>query len=223
MKKHRVEKNWRSKIMTSPGGSFLELERRLEERALPTPPVPIVRSLTIISVLFPALGAFLFGLDIAVVYVSQRQATVHFHGQGGLIELQSTAVSLGVTLTALLLAFVRPSVPRRRLLALSGIFSLLGNIASTTAPSALVLLLSRLLLIGPACGVALSSFPIYISEMSPRTHRGLFLALTEVFVAFGILFGAGIGLAGVCGAEINETNPANYTRCRLEMHIPGKV
>jgi len=77
-------------------------------------------------------------------------------------------------------------IGRRKTLALSVLFFLLGSLLSTCAPSYLYLFLGRLCT-GIGAGIAITVSPLYLVEMSPKETRGSIVNVNQVAIAIGAL------------------------------------
>ena len=75
---------------------------------------------------------------------------------------------------------------------LTTIFSILGPIVESAAPSIGLLAFGRVVS-GVASGSAVVVVPIYISEVAPPKEKGLFGALTQIMVNMGIVIAQVLG------------------------------
>ena len=75
---------------------------------------------------------------------------------------------------------------------LTTIFSIVGPVFESAAPSIGLLAFGRILS-GLASGASLVVVPIYISEVAPPKEKGLFGALTQIMVNMGIVIAQLLG------------------------------
>ncbi|MBB4689177.1 sugar porter family MFS transporter [Amycolatopsis jiangsuensis] len=83
---------------------------------------------------------------------------------------------------------------RRAMLALGAVLYSAGILVAAFAPTAGVLIVSRIVL-GLAVGIATAMIPVYLSEIAPAPRRGTFAGLFQVMITIGVLAASLIGLA----------------------------
>ncbi len=89
---------------------------------------------------------------------------------------------------------------RRKVLIVSAAIFAIGSIASSEAPNMYFLIAGRIVL-GSAIGAASFIAPLYISEISPGTHRGRLVSINQIGLTGGILISyvVAYALSGIHG------------------------
>jgi len=135
---------------------------------------------------FGALGGLLFGYDTGVI----SGAILFIKEEFELSAFLEGAVVAGLLLGALVGAGVSGRLAdawgRRRLLLVAAVIFTVGAIGAAAAPSAGVLIASRVVL-GLAVGSAALIVPLYLSEIAPTSIRGAVTGLNQMMVVVGIL------------------------------------
>ena len=135
---------------------------------------------------FAALGGLLFGYDTGVI----SGALLFIRAQFGLStrqqELVVSVVLIGAAFGALTGGRLADRFGRRFMLLVTALIFVIGAIVCAAAPSLAILVLGRLI-VGLGIGLATSTVPIYISEVSPPQTRGWQVSLFQLAVTIGIL------------------------------------
>ena len=135
---------------------------------------------------FAALGGFLFGYDTGVI----SGALIFIRTQFGLStfqqELVVSVVLVGAAVGALSGGRLADIFGRRFMLLITALIFVVGAIVCAAAPSLSVLVIGRLI-VGLGIGLASSTVPIYISEVSPAQTRGWQVSLFQLAITIGIL------------------------------------
>jgi MFS family permease len=123
-----------------------------------------------VAALFAALGGLLFGYDTGVI----SGALIFIKREFGLTtaaeEIVVSGVLLGATLGAIVGGKAADLFGRRRVLLVTAAIFGIGALASAVAPSAPVLIVSRVVL-GLAIGLASTNVPVYLTEALPAGLR----------------------------------------------------
>lgn len=133
-----------------------------------------------------ALGGFLFGLDTAVISGAEQtiqqlwDLDVFEHG------LTVSIALIGTVVGAMLGGIPTDMIGRRKTLFWIAVLFLLSAIGSALAIDWYSFLLFRFIG-GLAVGCSSVTAPMYISELSPASHRGRLVALFQFNVVLGIL------------------------------------
>jgi sugar porter (SP) family MFS transporter len=106
--------------------------------------------------------------------------------------LVSSSFTLGGLLGALSAGPLTTKQGRWRAMLISGVFAMVGPVFEAAASSIGVMAVGRLLS-GVGAGMATVVVPIYISEISPPSKRGLFGAFTQIMTNMGILITQSLG------------------------------
>jgi sugar porter (SP) family MFS transporter len=135
---------------------------------------------------FAALGGLLFGYDTGVI----SGALIFIRSQFGLStfqqELVVSVVLIGAAVGALSGGRLADIFGRRFMLLVTALIFVIGAIVCSAAPSVNVLVIGRLI-VGLGIGLATSTVPIYISEVSPPQTRGWQVSLFQLAITIGIL------------------------------------
>ncbi len=135
---------------------------------------------------FAALGGLLFGYDTgvisgAVLFITRDFALAVFPQ-----ELVVSVVLAGAAVGALTGGRFADRLGRRRTLIITSIIFIAGALICAAATSLSMLVIGRLI-VGLGIGVACSTVPMYISEVSPAHARGWQVSLSQLAITVGIL------------------------------------
>ena len=135
---------------------------------------------------FAALGGLLFGYDTgvisgAVIFIKRDFALATFPQ-----ELVVSVVLAGAAVGALTGGRLADRFGRRLTLVATSIIFIAGAILCAVAPSLKVLVVGRAI-VGLGIGLACTTVPVYISEVSPPKARGWQVSLFQLAITVGIL------------------------------------
>jgi sugar porter (SP) family MFS transporter len=135
---------------------------------------------------FAALGGLLFGYDTgvisgAVIFIKKDFALATFPQ-----ELVVSVVLAGAAVGALTGGRLADRLGRRLTLLATSIIFIAGAILCATAPSLTLLIVGRAI-VGLGIGLACTTVPVYISEVSPAKARGWQVSLFQLAITIGIL------------------------------------
>jgi len=158
---------------------------------VPTPPAQAARQahgtgFVYLAAGFAALGGLLFGYDTgvisgAVIFIKRDFSLATFPQ-----ELVVSVVLAGAAVGALAGGRLADRLGRRLTLLATSIIFILGAIMCAAAPSLSVLVVGRAI-VGLAIGLASTTVPVYISEVSPANARGWQVSLFQLAITIGIL------------------------------------
>jgi MFS transporter, SP family, galactose:H+ symporter len=135
---------------------------------------------------FAALGGLLFGYDTGVI----SGALIFIRRQFGLStfqqELVVSVVLVGAAVGALSGGRLADVFGRRFMLLITALIFVAGAMVCAATPSLDILVIGRLV-VGLGIGLATSTVPIYISEVSPPQTRGWQVSLFQLAITIGIL------------------------------------
>jgi sugar porter (SP) family MFS transporter len=135
---------------------------------------------------FAALGGLLFGYDTGVI----SGAVIFIKKEFGLStfpqELVVSMVLAGATIGALCGGRLADRFGRRRTLIGTALIFILGAIICAAATSLTMLVIGRVV-VGLGIGLASTTVPVYISEVSPPSARGWQVSLFQLAITIGIL------------------------------------
>jgi len=133
-----------------------------------------------------ALGGFLFGYDTAVISGTVSQVSTQF----SLISLQSGwyvgCALVGSIIGVLFAGTLSDGFGRKRTMILSAILFTLSAVGCAISSNLDQLVLYRIIG-GVGIGIVSIVCPLYISEVSPASHRGRMVSLYQLAVTVGFL------------------------------------
>jgi sugar porter (SP) family MFS transporter len=140
----------------------------------------------ILAAIFAAVGGLLFGYDTAaisgaVIFIKQQFSLSTFPE-----ELVVGMVLVGAATAALGGGRLSDRLGRRATLMLTSVIFILGALICAFAGSFQVLLVGRTV-VGLGIGLASTTVPVYISEVSPPNARGWQVSLFQLAITIGIL------------------------------------
>ena len=133
-----------------------------------------------------ALGGLLFGYDTgvisgAVIFIKKDFSLTTFPQ-----ELVVSVVLAGAAVGALMGGRLADRFGRRLMLLITSIIFMAGAILCAAAPSLTALVVGRTI-VGLGIGLACTTVPVYISEVSPASARGWQVSLFQLAITIGIL------------------------------------
>ena len=135
---------------------------------------------------FAALGGLLFGYDTGVISGALIFIRTQFALSTFQQELVVSVVLVGAAIAALSGGRLADIFGRRAMLLVTAVIFIAGAMVCASAPSLNVLVVGRLI-VGLGIGLATSTVPIYISEVSPPQSRGWQVSLFQLAITIGIL------------------------------------
>ncbi|HUI43243.1 MAG TPA: sugar porter family MFS transporter [Terriglobia bacterium] len=140
----------------------------------------------VVAAVFAAVGGLLFGYDTgvisgALIFIKQDFGLSIFRQ-----ELVVSVVLVGATTGALTGGRLSDRLGRRVTLIGTSVIFVAGAVVCALAPSATVLVVGRLI-VGLGIGLASTTVPVYISEVSPAKARGWQVSLFQLAITIGIL------------------------------------
>ena len=138
--------------------------------------------------LIAALGGLLFGYDWVVIGGAKPFYERFFEITGN-ANLQGWAMSsalIGCIFGALIAGALTDKYGRKKILIVASFLFVISAIGTGLA-SEFWLFISYRILGGLGIGMASTVSPMYISEVSPQTHRGRFVSLNQLTIVIGIL------------------------------------
>jgi MFS transporter, SP family, galactose:H+ symporter len=139
-----------------------------------------------VASVFAALGGLLFGYDTgvisgALIFIRQSFALSVFHQ-----EIVVSVVLVGASIGALGGGRLADRFGRRKMLIVTSLIFIAGAILCAVATSVATLVIGRTI-VGFGIGLASSTVPLYISEVSPANARGWQVSLFQLAITIGIL------------------------------------
>ena len=133
-----------------------------------------------------SLGGFLFGLDTAVISGAEQRIQVLWHLDVFKHGLTVSIALIGTVVGAMLGGIPSDIFGRKKTIFWIAVLFLVSAVGSALAFNWYVFLLFRFVG-GLAVGCSSVTAPMYISELSPASHRGRFVAMFQFNVVLGIL------------------------------------
>jgi MFS family permease len=135
---------------------------------------------------FAALGGFLFGYDLGLISGALMFIHDEFQTSEEEEEMIVGAAKFGAIFGTFFGGFTMHSYGRRKSIAVSGIFFIVGPLLMAVATSIFGLIIGRLI-IGLGVGSSAVVVPAYLGEMAPANKRGTIVALYELLLCGGLL------------------------------------
>ncbi|XP_069833509.1 solute carrier family 2, facilitated glucose transporter member 9-like isoform X2 [Dendropsophus ebraccatus] len=172
----------------------------------------------IMAALVGALGSsFLYGYNLSVVnapasYIRQLyneswstryNYTVSSNTISIMWSVTVSIFAIGGLVGALIVIPMVNSIGRKKTLLINNLFALVAALLISTANLAGVpemVILGRFL-IGVDGGIALSTLPMYLNEISPKRIRGSLGQITAILICVGVFTGQVLGLPEIFGKE----------------------
>ena len=153
---------------------------------------------------FAGLGGFLFGYDLgliagALLYMDTDE---DLHLTTASSEVIVGMAKLGAVFGTFIGGALMADVGRKRAIAVTGVFFLLGPFAMAVSADAVGLALGRLV-VGLGVGASAVCVPAYVAEMAPPENRGALVVTYELMLCFGMLFS---GVADYALRDAGENN-----------------
>ncbi|MEN9344464.1 MAG: putative metabolite transport protein ywtG [Chlamydiota bacterium] len=140
----------------------------------------------IFSVLIATLSGFLFGYHTAVISGALLFLSSAFHlsiaNQGVIVSI----VLVGCIFGSLIGGTMTERWGRKQTLLIASILFIVGAVLLSLSESYTCLIWGRLIS-GVAVGLVSIAAPLYISEISPPRHRGMFVSSYQLAITMGIL------------------------------------
>ncbi|HWI59419.1 MAG TPA: sugar porter family MFS transporter [Bacillota bacterium] len=133
-----------------------------------------------------AVGGLLFGYDTGVISGAQLFLKEQFKLSDFAEEVIVSGALFGAVAGALSGGKFSDRWGRRRLLLITALIFAAGSILSGVAPSPAFLLAARVV-VGLGIGLASTTVPVYISEVSPSHSRGWLVSLFQLAITVGIM------------------------------------
>jgi SP family galactose:H+ symporter-like MFS transporter len=133
-----------------------------------------------------ALGGFLFGYHTGVIAGALVYLAPAFHltiAQQGMVV---SMMLIGALFGSLFAGVLADRLGRKRTIAITAVFFIIGAILIALAQSYEMVLLGRAVG-GLGLGIVALSAPMYLAEVSPSRFRGAFVSFYQLAIALGIL------------------------------------
>jgi sugar porter (SP) family MFS transporter len=140
-----------------------------------------------------AVSGLLYGYDTGIISGALLQIGDEFDTGHAMEQSIAAGILLGAVIGALTCSLLSERWGRHRTILLICVVFIVGSLACSVAPDAVLLALSRVVL-GFAVGGATQTVPMYVAEMAPASIRG------RLVLCFQLAIGVGIVISTVVGA-----------------------
>ncbi|KAM0326714.1 hypothetical protein ACHAQA_006587 [Verticillium albo-atrum] len=157
---------------------------------------PDASSYNYVCAFLAAIGSLLWGYDSGIFSTAQAQQYFTFQFApdsatlGGIISVYTAGGAIG----CLLSGPIGNRWGRKRTMQIGAVVATIGTAMQTAAFEVITLIFGRLIA-GLAIGIIYFAIPMYQSEISPASHRGMFVGLHSQFIGFGYFFSNLVGYA----------------------------
>ena len=158
-----------------------------------------------------AVAGLLFGYDVAVVNGALDYVRHDFNLGSVATEFLTAIVFVGCAFGSILFGWVSDRYGRRVTLFSAGVLFCVAAF-SASAASSIALLMTARFFAGMALGATLLVAPLYISEISPASRRGMLVTLNQLLIVTGTMTGM------IVSYEIAQRAPGSW---RLMFFLGG--
>ncbi|KAK7398746.1 hypothetical protein QQX98_011890 [Neonectria punicea] len=157
---------------------------------------PDASSYSYVCAFLAAIGSLLWGYDSGIFSTAQAQEYFTFQFDpdsatlGGIISVYTAGGALG----CLLSGPIGNRWGRKRTMQIGAVIAIVGTSMQTAAFEVITLMFGRLIA-GLAIGIIYFAIPMFQSEISPASHRGMFVGLHSQFIGFGYMLSNWVGYA----------------------------
>ena len=144
-----------------------------------------------------AIAGFLYGYDTGIISGALLPISSEFHLGHRMQEIVASSILVGAVIGALSCGTISERIGRKRTIMTVACVFCAGSLASSLAPSPLLLALARILL-GFAVGGSSQVTPMYIAELAPPSRRG------RLVISFNLSIGIGILVANIVGFTLQD-------------------
>jgi sugar porter (SP) family MFS transporter len=160
--------------------------------AEPDPRAAKVTPLLLMTAVVSAVSALLYGYDTGVISGALLQIRRDFHTSSGTEQLIAGSILFGAVIGALTCSRLSERLGRHRTILLVSAIFVVGALACSVSPTAILLCLSRVVL-GFAVGGATQTVPMYVAELAPPKRRGQLVLTFQVGIGVGIVVSTIVG------------------------------
>jgi MFS family permease len=142
------------------------------------------------------IGSLLWGYDSGIFGTAQAQVyfTEQFKAKAPTLGAVVSTYPAGGAVGCLLSMPIGNYFGRRNTIRIGAVVSIIGTTFQTAAFNVPLLIAGRVIA-GLAIGIIYFAIPMYMSELAPAEHRGLFVGLHAQFIGFGYALSNWIGFA----------------------------
>jgi sugar porter (SP) family MFS transporter len=141
-----------------------------------------------------AVSALLYGYDTGIISGALLQIKKDFTISSGMEQVVAASILFGAVLGAFVCSQLSERLGRRKTILIVAAVFVVGTLACSFSPNAVVLSLCRIVL-GFAVGGATQTVPMYVAELAPAAKRG------RLVLTFQLGIGVGIVVATLVGAS----------------------
>ncbi len=157
-----------------------------------------ITGVLLLTALVSAISSLLYGYDTGIISAALLQIRKDFHTGSATEQVIAGSILFGAVLGALVCSRLSEQRGRRGTILLISVTFIVGALACSVSPSAVLLSLSRVVL-GFAVGGATQVVPMYVAELAPPRRRG------QLVLTFQVGIGVGIVVSTIVGATESLT------------------
>jgi sugar porter (SP) family MFS transporter len=172
------------------------------------------KTLTLLAALMMGIGSLLWGYDSGIFGTAQAQVyfTEQFKTNAQTLGAVVSTYPAGGAVGCLLSMPIGNYFGRRNTIRIGAVVSIIGTTFQTAAFNVPLLIVGRVIA-GLAIGIIYFAIPMYMSELAPAEHRGLFVGLHAQFIGFGYALSNWIGFAVYFSSGAFTVNISSLISC----------
>lgn len=149
------------------------------------------RPFAILMATFAGIGGFLFGYDTGVISGAILFMAKQYHLSSVQQEAVISILLLGAAVGALFAGRLADRWGRKRVILGAALLFIIGALLFSGAVHISMLFIGRAI-IGLAIGTASMTVPLFVSELSPSSMRGLCVSINQLLITIGIVVAYGV-------------------------------
>lgn len=149
------------------------------------------RPFAILMATFAGLGGFLFGYDTGVISGAILFIAKQYHLSSVEQEVVISVLLAGAAVGALFAGRLADRWGRKRVILGAALLFIIGALLFSGAVHISMLIIARAI-IGLAIGTASMTVPLFVSELSPSSMRGLCVSINQLLITIGIVVAYGV-------------------------------
>jgi sugar porter (SP) family MFS transporter len=155
-------------------------------------PPKALNGLMLMVAVVSAVSGLLYGYDTGIISGALLQIGDEFDTGHAMEQSIAAGILAGAVVGALVCSLLSERWGRHRTILLICAVFILGSLACSIAPSAMLLAAARVLL-GFAVGGATQTVPMYVAEMAPASIRGRLVLCFQLAIGVGIVISTLVG------------------------------
>jgi sugar porter (SP) family MFS transporter len=155
-------------------------------------PAAGLTGLMLAAAVVSAVSGLLYGYDTGIISGALLQISDEFSLSSAMESVVTAAILAGAVVGALVCSVLSERLGRKRTILIICAIFVVGTLACSLAPSALLLACGRLVL-GFAVGGATQTVPMYVAELAPAGLRGRLVLCFQLAIGVGIVISTLVG------------------------------